>query len=74
MPLLPEKIVNYIVKQLGGMIFEKIVERAKDIKGTAWEKELKENEKRENKNMFYGWLDERIKNWDKTENVRKSKM
>ena len=74
MPLLPEKIVNYIVKQLGGMIFEKIVDRAKDIKGTAWEKELKENEKRENKNMFYDWLEERIKNWDKTENVRKSKI
>ncbi len=56
------------------MIFEKIVERAKDIKGTAWEKELKENEKRENKNMFYDWLEERIKNWDKTENVRRSKI
>lgn len=46
MPLLPEKVVNYIAKQLGGMIFDKIVKRAKDIKNTAWEKELKENEKR----------------------------
>ena len=36
MPLLPEKIVNYIIKQLGGMIFEKIVQRAKDIKNTPW--------------------------------------
>lgn len=38
MPLLPEKAVSYIAKQLGGMIFDKIVKRAKDIKNTAWEK------------------------------------
>jgi hypothetical protein len=38
MPLLPERVVNYIVKQLGGMIFDKIVKRANNFKGTIWEK------------------------------------
>jgi hypothetical protein len=38
MPKLPETIVNYIIKQMGGFLFDKIVKQANNFEKTPWEK------------------------------------
>jgi hypothetical protein len=36
MPQLPSKAVNYIIKQMGGWIFDKILKKANNFKGSPW--------------------------------------
>lgn len=38
MPILPQWLVNAVIKQLGGLIFAKVIKQSKDIKGSVWEK------------------------------------
>lgn len=43
MPKLPETIVNYIIKQMGGFLFQKIIKQASNFEKTPWEKQMKQN-------------------------------
>lgn len=38
MPSLPSKAVNYIVKSMGGWVFDKILKKANNFKNSPWEK------------------------------------
>lgn len=37
MPILPEWLVNAVVKQMGGFIFDKIIKQSKKFSGSVWD-------------------------------------
>lgn len=56
MPILPEWLVNTVIKQMGGFIFDRVIKQSMKFKGSVWEKQMIEDKN----NPFYGWLHKRI--------------
>jgi len=50
----PTSILGWISRKAGSIMFEKLVKKAKNIKGTLWEKRINENRE------FYGWLEGKV--------------
>jgi len=59
MPILPEWLVNAVIKQMGGFIFDRVIKQSQKFKGSVWEEQMK----KESSNPFYGWLHNRIEAW-----------
>lgn len=59
MPILPEWLVNTVLKQMGGFIFDKVIKKSNQFEGSIWEKKMIE----EKDNPFYPWLRKRLDNW-----------
>lgn len=75
MPILPQWLVNTVIKQLGGFIFDKVIKQSKELKGSVWEKEkLKSQAEGE---VFYDWLHKRVEDWSMLkggQNIPKGKI
>jgi hypothetical protein len=60
MPILPEWLLNTVLNQMGGFIFEKVLKQAAKFEGSAFEKQMKKDQ---NSNPFYRWLHQRVETW-----------
>lgn len=59
MPILPQWLVNAVIKQMGGFIFDRVIKQSRNFKGSIWEKQMLEDKG----NQFYPWLGRRIQAW-----------
>jgi hypothetical protein len=58
-PIIPEWLISNVINQMGGFVFDRVIKQSMNIKGTIWEKQMKEDKN----NPFYNWLHQRIEGW-----------
>jgi len=62
---LPTRVINWFLRKAAGLLFWKISEKAKNIKGTAWEVNMQKDGNKD----FYDWLRSRLDTVLKTKSV-----
>jgi len=61
MPMLPERLVMFVAKELGKYLFNKVLKELKNWDKTVWAKEMKDNYQ-ENA-FFYDWISKKMESW-----------
>lgn len=60
-PVLPERLILFVAKELAKHIFHKLIKELQDFEKTVWAKEMKQNY--EENAFFYDWIDAMVKSW-----------
>ena len=62
--------MNFFVRKIGSYLLGKLIDLAKDIRNTEWEKSMNKDENK----PFYLWLKVRLEEYNNTGNTAKQKL